>query len=523
MRTKTVCILTAGKGTRMGKMSINLTKALHPIDSKAILSHIIDNFPEDFEFIIAIGYLKDQVVRYLDFFYPDRDIKFVDVVNYDGPGSGPGHSLYCCKDHLQKPFYFVSCDTLWDNTIDLKDENDWLGVAKVSYEETKYYCNVKLKNKKIVGLKDKELIKDESYQAFVGLCHIKNYKIFWDALLNNRSIIDAEKQISNGLVPLIEGGDVYAKTIEWTDVGDQSKYKKAIQKFENYDYSKTDESLYILRNKVLKFFVNPEISKNRVAKSLLNPKVFPEIRFHKENFYGYEFIKGKTLYEENNPVIFLNFLKWAKNNLWRKLDIEKSSFQECCNRFYREKTIERLELFIEKYPDSNRRLVVNEKPIPALDDLLEQVPWEKLKDGGDPTFIHGDLQFDNIIYDSSTDFFCLIDWRQDFGGVVEYGDLYYDLAKLYGGINLNYDLIKQNLMTYEEKKDSIFYDFANRYQSKNYLNILETFIIENNLDLIKVRLIVALIYLNMSPLHHFPFDKMLFAIGLEKLNTELNL
>ena len=193
-------------------------------------------------------------MRYLDFFYPDRDIKFVDVVNYDGPGSGPGHSLYCCKDHLQKPFYFVSCDTLWDNTIDLKDENDWLGVAKVSYEETKYYCNVKLKNKKIVGLKDKELIKDESYQAFVGLCHIKNYKIFWDALLNNRSIIDAEKQISNGLVPLIEGGDVYAKTIEWTDVGDQSKYKKAIQKFENYDYSKTDESLYILRNKVLKFF-----------------------------------------------------------------------------------------------------------------------------------------------------------------------------------------------------------------------------------------------------------------------------
>ena len=25
----------------------------------------------------------------------------------------------------------------------------------------------------------------------------------------------------------------------------------------------------------------------------------------------------------------------------------------------------------------------------------------------------------------------LLDWRQDFGGKIEYGDIYYDLAKLY--------------------------------------------------------------------------------------------
>ena len=34
--------------------------------------------------------------------------------------------------------------------------------------------------------------------------------------------------------------------------------------------------------------------------------------------------------------------------------------------------------------------------------------------------------------------FILIDWREDFGENVEYGDLYYDIAKLYGGMILNY-------------------------------------------------------------------------------------
>ena len=67
---------------------------------------------------------------------------------------------------------------------------------------------------------------------------------------------------------------------------------------------------------------------------------------------------------------------------------------------------------------------------------------------GIPVFIHGDLQFDNIIFGGK---FSLIDWRQDFAGSF-YGDKYYDLAKLYGGMLINYDRIKQNKMSYFENK-----------------------------------------------------------------------
>ena len=63
-----------------------------------------------------------------------------------------------------------------------------------------------------------------------------------------------------------------------------------------------------------------------------------------------------------------------------------------------------------------------------------------------------------------------------FSGSVEYGDLYYDLSKMYGGIILNYDLIKNNLMNYNELKTEIFFDFHTRYQNKLYLKSYERFI-----------------------------------------------
>ena len=42
--------------------------------------------------------------------------------------------------------------------------------------------------------------------------------------------------------------------------------------------------------------------------------------------------------------------------------------------------------------------------------------------------------------------FSLIDWRSDFAGKLKYGDKYYDLAKLYGGLLMDYSKIKMNLV-----------------------------------------------------------------------------
>ena len=58
---KTVCILAAGVGSRVGSYSTYLNKSLLPIKKKAAISHIIDQFSNNTEFVIAIGHFGKQV------------------------------------------------------------------------------------------------------------------------------------------------------------------------------------------------------------------------------------------------------------------------------------------------------------------------------------------------------------------------------------------------------------------------------------------------------------------------------
>ncbi len=515
----TVCILTAGKGSRMGHMGQNLNKALFPLNGKAIISHIIAKFPADTEFVIGLGYLGEQVRQYLQIAHVHQRIVFVNIDNYEGSGSGPGYSLLCCEPQLQKPFYFVSCDTLWDNTLDLSIKHNWLGVAPVDVLVSANYCNLKIVNQQVTELRDKTHVTDPSFQSFVGLCHIQDFPIFWTGI-KSQEIVAGEHQVSNGLKALIQKTHVFAQSIEWTDVGDAKQYKHAVSRYENFDFSKQNEALYIINRKVIKFFVDAVVTERRVQKSKLNPKVFPSITDHAGQFYAYDFQPGETLYQINNQQIFQSLLSWLKSQVWIPRSVESEIMHTACLKFYKDKTLERLDLYHQKYPDNDKGSCINGCDVPPTSNLLPQIPWSRLADGI-ACFMHGDLQFDNIIFDSETNAFKLLDWRQDFAGHVEFGDLYYDLAKLYGGIILNYDYIKLNLLSYSENENGIFIDFAQRFQTQNYLSLLSHFIETNGYDLGKVRLLVALIYLNMSPLHHFPFDKMLYSLGRKMLFDEL--
>ena len=517
----TICILTSGKGTRMGPLGQKLAKALHPINGKAIISHIIDRFPADSSYVISLGFLGYQVRSYLSMAHSGLDFTFVEVDNFDGEGSGPGYSLLCCDEHLQRPFYFVSCDTLWTNEIDWNDKDNWLGVSAISEVESIKYCNLKLKDNTVVDIADKVRVSPESYGAFVGLCHIYDFGVFWNAL-QEETLVDGEHQISNGLRGLLKAKNVRSMHVDWMDVGDEAKYKLALSQYENYDFSKTDESLYIVNNKVIKFFYDNEIASRRVKKALLNSKVFPNIDSHSDQFYSYSFLDGDTLYKKNNNRIFRDLLSWLSSLVWLSYPVEQKVMEDACNSFYKKKTMQRLSLLDEKYPNLNEQIPVNGTILPTLSVIVELIPWEKLSKGV-PVFMHGDLQFDNILYNEKTDDFKLLDWRQDFAGHVEFGDIYYDLAKLYGGIILNYDLIKLNFFDYHENDEEIYFDFVQRYQTTTYINILENFITSNGYDLDKVKTLVGIIYLNMSPLHHAPFDKLLFHLGKSVLAKELSI
>jgi len=502
----------------MGPYSQTVNKALLPINKKAIISHIISKFPETATFVIGLGYLGNQVRDYLEMAHPKTRFQWIEVDNYAGPGSGPGYSLLCCKETLQAPFFFVSCDTLWANEIDWNLKDNWVGVAKVPEDVSSRYCNFEESPNGIVAIHDKKQVHGSHFCAFIGLCYIKDYDVFWESL-SQMETVAGEHQISNGIKGLIEKRKILPYYMDWSDVGTLGQYKAVFSQNEAYDFSKTDEFLYLFDGRVIKYFKDETITNKRIQKAQVNSRVFPEIDSHKNGFYAYDLIPGKTLYQHNNLAIFSRFLKWLEKNLWKPYPFDTYQLKEICKSFYYDKTISRLRKYQGKYPEPDNGFEVNGIFTPPMQVLLDKVPWDLLYHGVS-TFMHGDLQFDNVIYTEDDDFI-LLDWRQEFGGCVEFGDLYYDFAKLYGGILLNYDYIKLNLLTYFEEQGKIYIDWAQRANTLFYIKILSEFIQSKGLLLKKVQFLVPLIYLNMAPLHHYPFDKMLYSLSKMMLVKEL--
>ena len=70
----------------------------------------------------------------------------------------------------------------------------------------------------------------------------------------------------------------------------------------------------------------------------------------------------------------------------------------------------------------------------------------------------GDFHFENILWDAKEKKFTLLDWRQDFGGSLEIGDVYYDLAKLLHGLIVPHDSIVKNLFSIEWKDKEISFN-----------------------------------------------------------------
>lgn len=514
-----VCILTAGQGKRMGAYGHSINKAILPLGQRAIISHIIEKFPADSTFVIGLGHQAQQVRSYLTLAHPEQRFEFVHVENYAGPKSGPGHSLLCCKHFLNRPFFFVSCDTLWEGEIEFDAEQDWFGVSQVSSERSASYCNFQVRDGKIIAIKDKQRVEGPEFGAFIGLCFIFNHRLFWDGL-SKPAMVAGEHQVSSGIEALVETGNAEVREVLWTDVGNEASFRDALARHHDFDFSKTDEAIYIVDGRVVKFFVDEKISAGRVARCKANPKVFPRIIAEQSNFYAYELAPGRTMYETLSPPLFSKFLLDMKDRLWIPQNIPTERVQRACEKFYRQKTTERLAVFQRKYPDVDRATRVNGISVPASEKLLNAVPWKTLCDGR-AVFFHGDLQFDNVLYDEKSDKFTLLDWRQDFAGESEFGDQYYDLGKLLGGVRLNYDYIKRNLFSYYESGSESWLDFAQRSQAPAYEKILFDFIESEKLDATRVKFLVPLIYLNMSPLHQPPFDRLLFDLGRLLLAQQL--
>jgi thiamine kinase-like enzyme len=224
-------------------------------------------------------------------------------------------------------------------------------------------------------------------------------------------------------------------------------------------------------------------------------------------------------------------LAWCDTVLWKDAPSENDAdinHLTICNKFYYEKTIERVEMFRAKYTNWSEPCVVNGQEVDTIDAYLSKIDFTWLTTETNWKFIHGDLHFDNTIYqhgqylgsldlyhqdkDKYADKFTAIDWRTDFGGAL-YGDQYYDLAKMLGGLHLSYKDIKSEKYSYDELDGYARIQVPSVNDAASYEAVLKGYVESKGLEWKKVKTLVPIIYLNMSPLHEAPFDKFLVALA----------
>lgn len=512
-KTPAVLILAAGLGTRLVHLTEHINKAMLPINNKAIISHIISKFPKEYEFIVALGYKGKELQQYCQLAFPEHKFTFVDIDNIDGKDSGPGYSALKCKEHLQRPFYFTTADCLIDSKIPHLDGN-WLGVHSTAYPEK--YSTIKAdKDGNVEKFVNKNI---EGYDnAFIGLASIWDYSIFWNELQSNVE----SGEIVSAFADTTKYPSLKVKQLKWLDTGNLDDLSNTRQYFKDQPLSLhklTDEIAY-KENRFLKFNPDNNFINNKVKRADKLGKLIPTGFVSTDNFIGYNWEPGKTLYEYNSLELYSNFLDSLTNNI-NKSTLEQIT-DELLYKFYINKTEQRKQKFLDRFGESylTQEYTVNGVKYPSLDKILSTVSTDSLQSNYMYSLFHGDLQFDNIIYNEELDKYTYIDWRESFGGYTEGGDLYYDLAKLYGGSIIPYNIMKQeNAINYSEGLTTVTYSYSTSAELIKFRKLYEKWIIYNGYSLEKVRLITGIIFLNMSPLHEEKFAKMLWFKSLEILN-----
>jgi len=174
-----VCIPTAGTGSRLGDLTKFINKSLVGIANRPTLSHLIEQFPADAEFVIALGHKGHLVREFVELAYPGRQFFFAQVAPFEGPGSGLGLSLLACKEFLQQPFVFMSCDTLVKEAIPAPADN-WMAFSEVT--DLLPYRTLAIQGEHVAAICEKSLGRNDTHKAYIGLAGIKDYQAFWEAM-----------------------------------------------------------------------------------------------------------------------------------------------------------------------------------------------------------------------------------------------------------------------------------------------------------------------------------------------------
>jgi thiamine kinase-like enzyme len=316
---------------------------------------------------------------------------------------------------------------------------------------------------------------------------------------------------------------VKLRHFNYHDIGDISSYAEAKLTFNNDIVApKNDEALFIDNGTVIKYFHDSQIITNRVNRINYLNNTVPNVHIINENMYSYDFINGVTLSKILDTSVLSKFLPYWYDMLGSKKLTKDDNFINNCKKMYIDKTYSRCGYFSGSDIDNIEK--INGVTVLPINIMLDKIEWELVIKCAIPSYFHGDLQPENVIYDKS---FKLIDWRESFGDSLEIGDSYYDLGKLYHALLINGDDIKRKMYKLNISGSSATVSHYTRSNLLFMLDELKEFCRTRKYSWENVKLLGCLQYLSIASLynefHDGEYGRFLFLYGkylLAKINMK---
>lgn len=250
-------------------------------------------------------------------------------------------------------------------------------------------------------------------------------------------------------------------------------------------------------------------------------------------YYGYP-----TLAEY---MIFWNLDRTHWNRIFSNIKNILSDFKsfpyqlgrQAHDEFYISKIESRLASFRDQLPNDlrfiidNEFLVINgkkERNYVALKDHIHQ-EIRKMYRPTDFAIMHGDLCFNNMLYDIYSGTIRLIDARGAFSEkcIGIYGDVKYDLAKVAHSTIGGYDFIVSNLYSLSLREGCIEYSIGFRENHQDLCAEMNALIIQMCQEKSEIMILTALLFITMCPLHNDCLDRQIafYSHGISLLNKYL--
>ncbi len=509
-----VFLTTSGLGTRLEGLTKGTNKALVRVGDRYAICRIIEKFPADTEFVITLGYYGNHVRDFLELAYPLHRFIFVNVDPFEGPGSSQAYSMLTAAEHLREPFLYHCCDTLLPTAYSLPPlDRNGITLFVSPHEDYTTYSGITVRDGQIQRFnKKREAIHD---YAYIGISYIHDTTAFWSAL---RKAVDAAPfdsslgdttaytALLNQDVPV-----TYRVVPSFYDTGNLESYKAVCKAFpaKHIVLEKPNESLCFLEDRVIKFIQSAKTNQLRVERGkLLETVGGPRLLGHKMNFLSMELVRGDVLAECREFGEVRRLLDWAFANLW---SVEKTSedFRRCCWRFYHDKTFARIDEYFKKTAEDPTW--INGVHVGSIEVVMSRVPFLELCTDTFSMF-HGDFILDNIMRRPSGEF-VLLDWRDSFDTQVEWGDRQYDLAKLRHNLVFQHSNIAAGMYSVRREEGHVFVDIDCKYLLTRQLEELDDWVAERGWNVGNIRILQALIWINMAPLYEAPLSNFLFAFG----------